>query len=142
MAAKPATREDPVLAASHCLIGMPYRMIAYERMNQVTPIYRVAGSAKSGMNARNALKEAFGVHGGNCFYCKQKIAADNLTVDHVEPEALKKNGHLQNLVLAHKRCNLGKGHKPIEAFKPDAGREWLSALLLQVQDRLNRLNDA
>ena len=34
---------------------------------------------------------------------------------------------------------LAKGHQVIEAYNADAGREWLNALLRQVQDRLNRL---
>lgn len=104
-----------------------------------TPLYFVAGSDRKPMGAEKALRAAHRIHGGECFYCKQALAESELTIDHVEPDALGGKAHLQNLVLAHKTCNLAKGHRIIEAYKADAGREWLNALLRQVQDRLNRL---
>jgi len=137
MVATPAMRENPVHAARHCLDQHPYRMIVFDRMNQLTPIYRVAGSARGGLNAKNALREAFRIHGGACFYCKRKIKPAELTIDHVE--TTDAGNSLQNLVVACQLCNRNKGSKRIEAYDPEAGREWLSALLLQVQDRLNRL---
>jgi 5-methylcytosine-specific restriction endonuclease McrA len=134
-----ARKEDPVHAARHCLTGIPYRMIVFERMNQETPLYRVAGSAKAALGAEKALREAFNIHGGTCHYCKQPIKKGDLTIDHAEPSVLGGVGDLQNLLIACKPCNARKGRLPIECFNPDAGREWLSALLAQVQDRLNRI---
>jgi hypothetical protein len=140
MARKSAATEDPAHAAVHCLKQYPYRLIVYSRSDGYgTPLFLVAGSPAREAGAEKALREAHRLHGGECFYCRQQIPGAELTIDHVEPEVLGGRGHLQNLVLAHKGCNAAKGHKIIEAFDPDAGREWLNALLLQVQDRLNRL---
>lgn len=136
MATKPAV-EAPEDATRHCLGSKPYRMIVFDRMNRATPLYRVAGSDKAAMGAANALKEAFRVHGGLCFYCRGKIPTDALSIDHVE--TVRAGDHLQNLVIACRRCNAAKGDARIEAFHPDAGREWLTALHRQVEERLGRL---
>jgi 5-methylcytosine-specific restriction endonuclease McrA len=139
MAAELARKEDPANAARHCLTDMPYRMIVFERMNQRTPLYRVGGSDIAACSAENALREAVRVHGGRCFYCKKTVKTPSLTIDHAEASAAGGKGQLQNLLIACKPCNAAKDCNPIETFNPEAGREWLSALLLQVQDRLNRL---
>lgn len=116
-------------------------MVVYKRTDgNGTPLFLVAGSVGRETGAEKALREAHKLHGGECFYCKQEVAEDELTLDHVEPEALGGSSHFHNLVIAHQTCNIAKGHKIIEAYNPDAGREWLNALLLQVQDRLNRLS--
>ena len=62
-----------------------------------------------------------------------------MTIDHVEPDRFAGRNNLQNLLASCRNCNLTKAQHPIDAFKPEAGREWLGALLRQVQDRLNRL---
>ena len=89
--------------------------------------------------AKKALKEAFKIHGGNCFYCKKPVTTEELSIDHAEAVVAGGKGELQNLLIAHLACNGSKGRQPIECFNPEAGREWLSALLIQIQDRLNRL---
>jgi 5-methylcytosine-specific restriction endonuclease McrA len=115
-------------------------MVVFARKDgKGTPLYWVAGLDRGPMGAEKALRAAHEIHGGECFYCKQAIAEREFTIDHVEPDALGGKAHLQNLVVAHKACNLAKGHQVIEAYNADAGREWLNALLRQVQDRLNRL---
>jgi hypothetical protein len=135
-----AAKEDPVNAARHCLEQLPYRMIVFSHVNQHgVPLYFVAGSAAGASRADNALKEAHRRHGGACFYCKKAVAEADLNIDHVEPKASGGKDHIQNLVIACRPCNVAKSHQPIEVYKPDAGREWLSAVLKQVQDRLNRL---
>ena len=139
MAVEPAKKEDPAQAARHCLTEMPYRMIVFERMNQQTPLYRVAGSTMAACSAENALREAVHIHGGRCFYCKKRVKTDDLTIDHAESSAAGGKAELQNLLIACKPCNARKGSRTIESFNPEAGREWLSALLVQVQERLNRL---
>ena len=138
MASQPS-KESPVDATRHCLTEIPYRMVVYVRSNRQTPLFCVVGSTKGASSAENALREAFRIHGGICFYCKKKVRPDQLSIDHVEPLVAGGNKDLQNLVISHRKCNLAKGHKPIECYKSEAGREWLSALLAQVQDRLNRL---
>lgn len=115
-------------------------MVVFARIDgNGTPLYLVAGSSCGETGPEKALRTAHKLHGGECFYCKQSIAESEFTIDHVEPEVLGGKPQLQNLVIAHKGCNLAKGHQIIEAYKADAGREWLNALLRQVQDRLNRL---
>ena len=139
MAKQALHRENPVNAARHCVDDMPYRMVVYLRSNRQTPLYCVAGTAGGPWNAKNALKEAFRIHGGNCFYCGKDVGPNELSIDHAEPVAAGGKSELQNLLIAHRACNANKGNQPIECYNPEAGREWLSALLAQVQDRLRRL---
>ncbi len=142
MANAHARTERPEDAARHWLVEMPYRMVAFVRVDQNgTPLFQVAGSDAPPAGAEKALKRAFAVHGGTCFYCKAAVASEHLTLDHVEPRAHGGSQSFQNLVIACRPCNRDKGERPIELFRPAAGREWLSALLAQVQERLNRLQD-
>lgn len=132
-----AARERPELGARPCLHDMPYRAVVFHSINQHrTPLYLVARSVAAPMGAEKALKRAFELHGGNCFYCGKKVGADEFTLDHAEPAALGGTGDIQNLLIACRPCNVKKGHRPIEAFSPGAGRKWLKALLDQVEERL------
>jgi 5-methylcytosine-specific restriction endonuclease McrA len=143
MTTRQIQREDPLHSARHCLEDTPYRMIVFKALNHhKKPLYWVAGSDAPAAGAEKALKEAHRVHGGACFYCKKPVKHEELTIDHAEPAKLGGRDDLQNLLIACKPCNSLKDHKPIEAFHPEAGREWLSALLRQIQDRLNRLQDS
>ena len=138
-ASKPA-RERAVHAARACLDDVPYRMLVYKETNgHGKPLYLVAGSNATAAGADKALRAAHRLHGGTCFYCKKQVAVDELTIDHAEPAGAGGRDDIQNLLIACKPCNLRKGLQPIESFSPEAGREWLSSLLRQVQDRLNRL---
>ena len=138
--ARTAAKERPEHGARHCLDALPYRMIVFARLNQhERPLYLVAGSGKAAAGAEKALREAHRLHGGDCFYCKGPVPTDTLSIDHAEPVVTGGGDDLQNLLIACKPCNYRKGHKPIEAFQPGAGREWLAALLAQVQERLGRL---
>jgi 5-methylcytosine-specific restriction endonuclease McrA len=140
MASNPAAREKPENGAVPCLSNLPYRMIAFVRIHpNGTPLYQVAGSAAGPRGAERALRLAHETHGGKCFYCDKKLDCHEVTVDHVQPAATGGTKHIQNLVIACKPCNTSKGAQAIEIFKPAAGREWLSAMLVQVQERLNRL---
>lgn len=115
-------------------------MLVYKETNgHGKPLYLVAGSSAAAAGAEKALKAAHRLHGGSCFYCREKVAPDAVTIDHAEPALAGGKDDLQNLLIACRPCNIAKGHRAIETFSPEAGREWLSALLHQVQDRLNRL---
>lgn len=114
-------------------------MVVFHRMNGVTPLYLVAGSDVPARSAENALREAQRLHPGICFYCKKAVGDGQFPIDHAQPTAVKRIKDIQNLVIACKPCNMQKAAQPIELFKPEAGKEWLSAVLAQVQDRLNRL---
>lgn len=111
----------------------------YVRSNGTTPLYAVAGVSGGPWNAENALKAARNAYPASCFYCGKPKKREALTIDHVEPLAGLGTRDLSNMILACKPCNAKKGNKPIEIFRPDAGREWLSSVLRQVQERLNRL---
>lgn len=63
-----------------------------------------------------------------------------MSIDHVEPTSNEGGKAIQNLLIAHRKCNQKKAALPIEAFHPDAGKEWLTALLAQVEDRLKRID--
>jgi 5-methylcytosine-specific restriction endonuclease McrA len=140
MAAKQSQREDPVHASQHCLPDAPYRMVIFARLSpHRKPLYLVAGSNAPASGAKKALKEAHRVHGGACFYCKEPVRHEELTIDHAEPAKLGGRGDLENLLIACKPCNSRKRHQPIEDFSREAGREWLSALLQQIQERLSHL---
>lgn len=139
MAQPKTAAEAPQHAAHHCLTAMPYRMIVFVRTNGATPLYQVAGSAAGPLGAKKALQAAHALHGGACFYCRKEVEKDKSAIDHVEARARGGRDELQNLVISCKPCNAAKGIRAIEHYKPDAGREWLSAVLAQVQDRLNRL---
>lgn len=132
------TTELPENAARHCLDALPYRMIVFDRFNGQIPLYLVAGSSAGAAGAKKALRTAYDRHGGACFYCDEK--PDEMTIDHVEPLKQGGSSSLQNLVISCKPCNARKGESTIEAYKPEAGKEWLSALLAQVQTRLSRLD--
>ena len=123
----------------HCFDAMPYRSLVFTRLDgNNKPLYKVAGSSEHETGARKALEHAFKVNGGHCFYCN-KTNLSEITIDHVEPIASGGTDTLQNLVIACKQCNAEKSHKPIELFNPKAGRAWLEAVLLQVEERLKRL---
>jgi 5-methylcytosine-specific restriction endonuclease McrA len=140
MTSNAAAKEKPENGALHCLSDVPYRMIAFVRLHpDGTALYQVAGSSSTPRGAEKALRLAHDTHGGSCFYCKTEILPADMTIDHVEARADGGSKHLQNLVIACKPCNLRKGRQPIELFRPEAGQEWLSAALAQLQARLNRL---
>jgi 5-methylcytosine-specific restriction endonuclease McrA len=136
---KPAI-EDPAAATRPLFDEAPYRMVIFAELNQhKTPVYLVAGIDGSPMRADKALRAAHKKFGGKCHFCKKPVAPDQLSIDHADPLADGGSRAIQNLLIACQPCNREKGRKPIEVYKPAAGREWLSALLEQVQDRLNRL---
>lgn len=134
--------EDPALAARPCLDGLPYRMVVFKEINKDgTPVYLVAGSPNGPAGARKALREAHRRHGGNCFYCKDPVSPEKLTIDHAEPRRGERRDEIQNLLIACQPCNSGKAGQRIEFYRPDAGREWLSSVLRQVQERLSHLSE-
>lgn len=140
-AKKTKPSERPENAARPCLTEMPYRAVVFAELNQHNvPLYFVGGSSAPKCKAEKALKVAFGIHGGSCFYCKKAILEADLYIDHVEPTSNEGGKAIQNLLIAHRKCNQKKAALPIEAFHPDAGKEWLTALLAQVEDRLKRID--
>lgn len=120
-----------------------YRALVFKRSdhNEIA-LYFVAGVLGGPWKAEKALAHSHKLHGGPCFYCGMEVPTGEATVDHIEPLSAGGRGTLQNLAIACKPCNSLKGHQPIDAFNPGAGRVWLEALLNQIQQRLNNLNPA
>lgn len=134
--------EQPEVGAQPCLETMPYRTVVFARLHSnemKIPLYWVAGVAGGPWSATNSLRKAVEVHGATCFYCSAVLTRSTATIDHVEGQTGDAANAIQNLVLACKPCNAKKGHLPIDAFKPEAGREWLQALHAQVEERLRKL---
>lgn len=131
---------DKLQAFTSPLVDLPYRALVYAHSDgNKVPLYYVAGQADGPWGAGKALMKSHEKHGGHCFYCRKPITKGHATIDHIEPVSLGGKSEIQNLALSCKPCNAAKAHKAIEAFNPDAGKEWLEALLKQVQQRLNRL---
>jgi hypothetical protein len=128
-----------VQGAHHCFEYLPYTAVVFMRYNGKTPIYMVAGVVGGPWGSSIALGKAHKQHGGDCHYCKKPIEKGTATIDHVESRSVGGSNSLANLVLSHDACNKSKGKLPIESYNPEAGKEWLSALLKQVEDRLQRL---
>jgi hypothetical protein len=53
-------------------------------------------------------RELLQVQRHSCFWCQKKLKSDSAAVDHVVPWSISRNDAVQNLVLAHQRCNLTK----------------------------------
>jgi 5-methylcytosine-specific restriction endonuclease McrA len=128
----------------HWLQELPYRAVVGVAVQKAhgTILYQVAGANEAPRSAAKALKLALDKHGGFCFYCKTAAASDiavEMTLDHVEPQALGGGSELTNLVVACKPCNAAKGHTLIDAFNPQATEEWLMALARQIEQRFDRL---
>jgi 5-methylcytosine-specific restriction endonuclease McrA len=131
-------------SCQHWSQDMPYRAVVAIKTqpNNGPVLYQVAGAADTPRKADKALKLALEKHGGKCFYCKTSNATDvsiEMTLDHIEPQALGGNSELSNLVIACKPCNALKGHTLIDAFNPAATEEWLLALAKQIDSRFERL---
>lgn len=130
------------LACSSPHKDLVYRALVFARDNQQRRLYFVAGIAGGPWNALNALANSHKTHGGSCFYCGKGVAKGQATIDHVEPICRGGKSEIQNLVIACKPCNASKGHQVIEFYNPQAGKEWLEAVLAQVTLRLNAINPA
>jgi 5-methylcytosine-specific restriction endonuclease McrA len=47
--------------------------------------------------------------GKPCFYCKEKLDAKNISLDHINPIAKGGEKSIKNLTIICKRCNIKKG---------------------------------
>lgn len=54
--------------------------------------------------------------GYRCVYCGEQFAADELTLDHVQPRMQGGDHSEGNLVTACKGCNTLKGHRRLSQF--------------------------
>lgn len=141
------TANIDLASCQHWSQDLPYRAVVAIKTqpNNGPVLYQVAGADETPRKADKALRLALEKHGGKCFYCKTSSATDvsiEMTLDHIEPQALGGNSELSNLVIACKPCNALKGHSLIDAFNPEATEEWLLALAKQIETRFDRLKSA
>jgi 5-methylcytosine-specific restriction endonuclease McrA len=54
-----------------------------------------------------------------CVYCGERFIADELSVDHVEPQVRGGDQSSGNLVTACRGCNTLKGHRRVSEFLRD-----------------------
>jgi 5-methylcytosine-specific restriction endonuclease McrA len=73
-----------------------------------------------------------------CVYCGKRFAADELSVDHVEPRVRGGDQSNGNLVTACKGCNTVKGDRRLSAFLRDdpVARESFFRLATHVWPRI------
>jgi 5-methylcytosine-specific restriction endonuclease McrA len=60
--------------------------------------------------------EIFQRDGYRCVYCGERFAAEELTVDHVQPRIRGGDRSEGNLVTACRGCNTLKGHRRLSTF--------------------------
>ena len=60
--------------------------------------------------------EIFERDGYRCVYCGERFAAEELTIDHVQPRVRGGDRSEGNLVTACRGCNTLKGHRRLSAF--------------------------
>ena len=119
------------IVAAHPLEGPPYNAIKFVRIDGYgTLLYRVGKSKEQG--ALKALKQAFELYGGHCFYCKTWMKAQKMsqacTRDHVRPTSGGGQDYLHNLVLACGACNRSKGGQGVISFRSEAAEKYVEAL--------------
>lgn len=92
---------------------------------------------RDGKSRRERILERYG---RRCVYCGEEFAAEDLTLDHVEPRVRGGDSSEGNLVSCCRRCNAAKGGQPAWAFL--AGRPEMRANFLMygewVWPRLRR----
>ena len=60
--------------------------------------------------------EVFARDRHRCVYCGEVFAAEELSVDHVQPRQRGGDGSSGNVVTACKRCNTLKGDRPLAEY--------------------------
>lgn len=81
-------------------------------------------SAKSRMNTAKRRWVSFALlvrDGRNCWLCGRDLGSD-ITIEHLVPAADGGGNELDNLVLAHARCNMAMGARPVEVKREM--KEW------------------
>ena len=78
-----------------------------------------------------------------CVYCGERFAADDLTIDHVQPRVRGGDHSGGNLVTACKACNTLKGHRRVSEFLHDnpVARTNFAQYAIHVWPRLKKILD-
>ncbi|MEX0268300.1 HNH endonuclease [Leptolyngbyaceae cyanobacterium UHCC 1019] len=51
--------------------------------------------------------------GSCCCWCKKTLASTELTIEHMKPKSMGGKNDLENLRLACRQCNRGRGNNPV-----------------------------
>jgi 5-methylcytosine-specific restriction endonuclease McrA len=82
--------------------------------------------ALSGRQRRRITRLVYERDGGVCSLCHRPVALADASVDHVVPQSKGGTSALDNLALAHRRCNYSKGNRvvPTAANVSHDGLAW------------------
>lgn len=72
-------------------------------------------------------------HSGLCYYCLRPVRANDASREHLKATSRGGREILENIVLAHRQCNIRMGNLPIYKKK-------LYRLLSMIQERILRKN--
>jgi len=64
--------------------------------------------------ARVVREFLYMLQSGRCARCGGQMLADKVSIDHIKPWSIYKNGDIRNLCAMHPRCNTRKGAMEIE----------------------------
>lgn len=139
----PRMKHAPI--AHHPLTETPYNKLFHAGSSaHGVPLYAVLGGGAPPCKAPTALRSAFNLYGGRCFYCRAimppHVSMQKMSLDHVVPRKQGGTSLLHNLVIACKDCNRAKAALPIGAFRQEASRAYLDALEAHIADAIRALS--
>lgn len=97
----------------------------WELVNDIREIYIRNGYKRT--NITHNIPFLQGYQGNVCFYCGEKIGANDIHVDHVIPWQFVQHDEIWNLVLSHSICNLHKSDALI-------GKHYLEKLIARNEN--------
>ncbi|SRR6266704_2836871 len=116
--------------ADHCLQCHPPKpapLSAFEKRLRHNVSWNHKRALKYGVKSTFTVeewKELLEVSGGQCYYCKEDIGIEYLTIEHCVPLSRLGTNTLDNIVPACKRCNTKKGYRhPAGDYDWSARRE-------------------
>ncbi|MEB3179990.1 MAG: HNH endonuclease [Nostocaceae cyanobacterium] len=64
----------------------------------------------SSKQKRNKKQKLIQVYGSQCWWCRQSLSEEMLTIDHLYPSSLGGSNSMENLRLACFKCNNSRGN--------------------------------
>ena len=81
----------------------------WQLSNDIREIYLAKGHVRKCLSGNIPFLN--GYQGDSCFYCGERMDANDIHVDHVLPRQVISNDEVWNLVLSHSYCNTSKSDK-------------------------------
>lgn len=86
-------------------------------------------------------KQVVKARGSQCFYCKEPLEYEQVTIDHVIPRSRGGSGRMENLVPCCRPCNVSKGRallgEWVSRAEKNAQRAKKSALIQKDREAKN-----